>query len=169
MQALVQALAASMTFTWPPCCRVQSELVCCAAGQQHEVIDRQPFQLSSQRWRAAHAIFPEQQTVRRPKALFLDACGTFLIPSESVTDVYRRYAELHGVPASHLANHLILQVPPPPTTSPSSSVFQGLMLAVCYLPWTGVSSLAGASFVQQIDCGHSTYSQLKLLHCCRFS
>eukprot|EP00892_Ulva_mutabilis_P002505 jgi/Ulvmu1/12255/UM086_0048.1 len=36
----------------------------------------------------------------RPKALTLDACGTFLIPSESVTDVYQRYAAQHGVERS---------------------------------------------------------------------
>lgn len=36
---------------------------------------------------------------RRPKALFLDAAGTFLIPSESVSDVYLRYARPHGVTA----------------------------------------------------------------------
>lgn len=34
---------------------------------------------------------------RRPKALFLDAAGTFLIPSEPVTDVYLRYSRPHGV------------------------------------------------------------------------
>ena len=36
---------------------------------------------------------------RRPKALLLDAAGTFLIPSESVSDVYLRYARPHGVTA----------------------------------------------------------------------
>ena len=57
------------------------------------------------------AIFQGPRTnVKRPKALFLDACGTFLIPSESVTDVYRRYAKLHGVPEKHLPNHRILEV-----------------------------------------------------------
>jgi REG-2-like HAD superfamily hydrolase len=44
--------------------------------------------------------------LRRPKALFLDACGTFLIPSEPVTTVYNRYAEKHGV---HQTPQRILQ------------------------------------------------------------
>ena len=57
------------------------------------------------------AIFQGRDTnVRRPKALFLDACGTFLVPSEAVTDVYRRYAKVHGVPEQHLADHRILEV-----------------------------------------------------------
>lgn len=34
---------------------------------------------------------------QRPKALFLDAAGTFLIPSEGVADVYLRYGAPYGV------------------------------------------------------------------------
>ena len=65
---------------------------------------------------------PAQVPLLRPKALTLDACGTFLIPSESVTDVYQRYAARYGVerPA-----HLILRdfrraynAPPDPLIGP---------------------------------------------------
>jgi REG-2-like HAD superfamily hydrolase len=35
--------------------------------------------------------------LRRPKALFLDAAGTFLTPSEHVADVYLRYGRPYGV------------------------------------------------------------------------
>ena len=39
------------------------------------------------------------QSFRRPAALFLDAAGTFLLPSENVSDVYLRYSRRYGVDA----------------------------------------------------------------------
>lgn len=82
--------------------------VLCAVGQQGEARSRQ----SASHPHHLDAIFQDQQSARRPKALFLDACGTFLIPSESVTAVYRRYAKLNDVPVDHLADSHILEVHP---------------------------------------------------------
>lgn len=71
----------------------------CAAQPLPRSLPKTPFPLFPQ---PAQTALP----LLRPKALMLDACGTFLIPSESVTDVYQRYASRYGIerPA-----HLILQ------------------------------------------------------------
>lgn len=83
---------------WRTCAPSQDAFCTCAAQPLQHLLPKTHFPAFQQPAAAATPLL-------RPKALLLDACGTFLIPSEPVTEVYQRYATRHGV---NRPAHLIL-------------------------------------------------------------